>query len=109
MGDGSDAAVSIELVANAMDSWTYSKRMPVLLELGILPILQLATLGPAALWIVSTWRKRHRIHDEAHAVRKPETTEIMLITVRNATDAERHQDKSYGGLSLRAVKNKEAV
>ena len=57
---GAVAAVFIELVANAMGSWTYSERMPVLLGLGLLPILQLATLGPVSLWIVATWRKRYR-------------------------------------------------
>ena len=62
---GAVAAVFIELVAKALGVWSYSERMQVFLGLGILPILQLATLGPAALWIVSTWRKRHQIHDEA--------------------------------------------
>ncbi len=61
---GAVAAVFIELVAKAMRAWSYSERMPVFVGLGILPILQLATLGPTAVWIVSTGRKRHQIHDE---------------------------------------------
>ncbi len=61
---GAVAAVFIELVGKAMRAWSYSERMPVFVGLGILPILQLATLGPTAVWVVSTWRKRHQIHDE---------------------------------------------
>jgi hypothetical protein len=68
---GAVAAILIELVAKAMRSWSYSERMPVLLGLGILPILQLATLGPVALWIVSTWRKRHQFYDDAQHLGSP--------------------------------------
>jgi hypothetical protein len=58
-------AVFVELIANALGSWSYSERMPVLAGVGVMPILQLATLGPATLLIVSTWRRRHQIHDKA--------------------------------------------
>jgi hypothetical protein len=51
-------AVLVELAAKTMGSWTYSERMPVFLGLGMLPILQLATLGPAAVWLASTWSNR---------------------------------------------------
>lgn len=51
-------AVLVELTAKATGSWTYSERMPVFLGLGMLPILQLATLGPAAVWLASTWSNR---------------------------------------------------
>src|SRR6266566_4424866 len=48
---GGVAAVFIGLVAKAIGAWRYSERMPVLVGVGVLPILQLVTLGPAALWI----------------------------------------------------------
>lgn len=53
-------AVLVELVAKTMGSWTYSERMPVFLGFGILPILQLATLGPAAVWIALAWSNRQQ-------------------------------------------------
>lgn len=45
------AAVFIELIANAMGYWTYSERMPIVQGVGLLPILQLATLKPLSVWI----------------------------------------------------------
>lgn len=45
------AAVFIELMANTMGYWAYSERMPTVLGVGLLPILQLATLVPVSVWI----------------------------------------------------------
>jgi hypothetical protein len=41
--------------------------------------------------------------------RQPETTELTLFAVRSVGDPEIHQDKSFGALSLRGIKNKEDV
>lgn len=45
------AAVFIELIAKTMGYRTYSERMPIVFSLGLLPILQLATLAPLSVWI----------------------------------------------------------
>lgn len=50
-------AISIELTARAMGFWTYTESMPVVLGLGFLPILQLATLAPLTVWIASRWKR----------------------------------------------------
>jgi hypothetical protein len=51
------AALFIELMANAMGYWTYSERMPTVRGLGLLPILQLATLVPVSVWIALRWKE----------------------------------------------------
>jgi hypothetical protein len=51
------AALFIELMANAMVYWTYSERMPTVLGVGLLPILQLATLVPVSVWIALRWKE----------------------------------------------------
>lgn len=53
---GAIAALFVELIAIAMGYWTYSESMPIALGLGILPILQLATLAPVTVWIASRWK-----------------------------------------------------
>jgi len=60
---GAVAAVVVELVAKAFGSWSYSERMPVLLGVGVVPILQLAILVPAAVWIAWTWSKTEGIRN----------------------------------------------
>ena len=51
------AALFIELIANAMGYWTYSERMPTVQGVGLLPILQLATLVPVSVWIALRWKE----------------------------------------------------
>lgn len=53
---GAIAAMFIELTASAMGYWTYSKSMPIVFGLGLLPILQLTTLAPLTVWIASRWK-----------------------------------------------------
>lgn len=50
------AAVFIELIATAVGYWTYSERMPTVRGLGLLPILQLATLAPVTVWVALRWK-----------------------------------------------------
>lgn len=57
---GAVVAVVVELVAKRFDLWSYSERMPVLVGLGLVPILQLVTLVPAAVWIAVTWSRKEQ-------------------------------------------------
>ena len=54
---GAIGAVFIELIANATGYWTYSEIMPKVLGVGVLPILQLATLAPLSVWIALRWEE----------------------------------------------------
>lgn len=54
---GAITAVFIELIANAMGYWSYSQRMPIVFGVGLLPILQLATLAPVTVWIALSWKR----------------------------------------------------
>lgn len=48
---GAVVAVFVELIAKSLGAWSYSKRMAVFFGVGILPILQLALLAQASVWI----------------------------------------------------------
>jgi len=57
---GAMCAVIIERFALAFGFWSYSDRMPVVpvLGTGLLPLLQLTLLLPAALWIALRWSSK---------------------------------------------------
>jgi hypothetical protein len=57
---GMISAVLIETIALSRGTWTYGEYMPVipLLEIGLLPLLQLTLLLPAVLWIALKWSRR---------------------------------------------------
>lgn len=56
---GTVFALVIEWIAKALGYWTYSERMPIvpLVKVGLLPLLQLTILVPAALWLAVRWHK----------------------------------------------------
>lgn len=57
---GAVSAILIETVAISRGVWTYGDYMPIvpLLEIGLLPFLQLTVLLPAALLVVLWWCRR---------------------------------------------------
>jgi len=59
-GVGALAATLIELVAISRGVWSYGSYMPLvpLLNIGLLPALQLTLLLPAALWVTLKVRER---------------------------------------------------
>ncbi len=58
---GAVSATLIETIALSRGTWTYGEYMPIipLLEIGLLPFLQLTVLLPAALFAALRWR-RHK-------------------------------------------------
>lgn len=58
---GAVSAIAIERIALKFGFWSYQELMPVVpvLQVGLLPFLQLTLLLPAALWLVQ-WRHKQR-------------------------------------------------
>ena len=57
---GAIAATLIESVAISRGTWSYGSYMPIvpLLKIGLLPLMQLTILLPAALWFALKWCRR---------------------------------------------------
>ena len=63
---GAGFAVIIEWIARAFGHWSYNDRMPIipLIEVGLLPFLQLTILLPVALWLTvrrHQWKREKTI------------------------------------------------
>lgn len=57
---GAACAMAIEWRALALGRWTYTDRMPIVVGVGLWPLLQLTLLVPAALWIAAWSTRRTR-------------------------------------------------
>lgn len=61
LATGSIIAIAVEWIAvHVLDRWTYTPSMPIIpvLNIGIVPVLQMLVLPPVIFYLSAVWRKR---------------------------------------------------